>query len=779
MKAKAVTPFLFVFVLMLALVCDTAEAQTFCVTDSDSAAFQSALTSSADNGESDEIRLPMGTYKILSGAPFTYDTSQTPENFSVRISGGWSSDCTLQTVNPALTRLIGSGSVPITTQGGVLALLVEPGGGAAVNAEVSNLAIRYGNTKAIGAGLYFRHTSAGSVNLAIDNVVAESNYAALSGGGIVIDNDKHSTGDDDDVIDLTVTIRNTVVRNNIADSSLSGTGAAGISIGGGNSADGHGADIDVTLENCIIVENLSRFLGGGLYLETGAGKASVLNSVISGNAVIADSGGGVYTLGAERAVTFVNNTIARNAAADGGGLFANVLSSLASLEVSNSIVFGNSAIQGGADISIRKDAATRVSLYNNDFSSRLILPSTLLTSAGNIDTDPLLVPTPQDMEGFDFHLDSLSPAVDAANDSRIPTGTTEDIDGDDRIINASADIGADEAYVYAYPPSVDFGTVTLGSAATGTIRVHNSTLVDVAVESVTLSGQSGFTIDGAPCTAPLPPAGSCDVSVSFRPTSLSAISSTLSVSARVLSNPEGNRVIEVPLSGRGSSTPVPDTSVSPLALSFGDVPSGFASAPQSVTIKNTGDGVLSVTGIEIVGTDAAHFRFSSCGSLPLSLQKSSLPCILRVTFAPQTGGSKGAVLAISSNDPDSPVTYVRMTGNVVTSSGGGTVIAAGAGGCFIATAAYGSPHADEVDVLRHFRDRFLVKSAPGRAFIRLYYACSPPLASIISRHPSLRVGARLMLAPLVFGIRHPEAPLLILATLSLFAIIVLRKRIGC
>jgi uncharacterized protein YjbI with pentapeptide repeats len=58
-------------------------------------------------------------------------------------------------------------------------------------------------------------------------------------------------------------------------------------------------------------------------------------------------------------------------------------------------------------------------------------------------------------------------------------------------------------------------------------------------------------------------------------------------------------------------------------------------------------------------------------------------------------------------------------------------------GCFIATAACGidSP---EVITLRPFRDTVLLKSAPGRLFVRTYYRVSPPLASIIAGSPQAK-----------------------------------------
>lgn len=49
-------------------------------------------------------------------------------------------------------------------------------------------------------------------------------------------------------------------------------------------------------------------------------------------------------------------------------------------------------------------------------------------------------------------------------------------------------------------------------------------------------------------------------------------------------------------------------------------------------------------------------------------------------------------------------------------------------GCYIATAVYGNYDAEEVLILRKFRDKFLKKYFLGRNFIKLYYTISPILA---------------------------------------------------
>ncbi|MCH7924992.1 MAG: PKD domain-containing protein, partial [Planctomycetes bacterium] len=70
-----------------------------------------------------------------------------------------------------------------------------------------------------------------------------------------------------------------------------------------------------------------------------------------------------------------------------------------------------------------------------------------------------------------------------------------------------------------------------------------------------------------------------------------------------------------------------------------------------------------------------------------------------------------------------------MAVSVAAPSGGG---GGGGGGCFIAAAAYGTPMADDIGVLRAVRDDYLLSTPLGTLFMDMYYRISPPIADVVA-----------------------------------------------
>jgi hypothetical protein len=70
--------------------------------------------------------------------------------------------------------------------------------------------------------------------------------------------------------------------------------------------------------------------------------------------------------------------------------------------------------------------------------------------------------------------------------------------------------------------------------------------------------------------------------------------------------------------------------------------------------------------------------------------------------------------------------------------------------CFIATAAYGTALHEDIDVLRDFRDEYLMPNPVGQAVVKIYYTTSPPIADVIRENEGLRTAVRAgLVKPLV------------------------------
>ncbi len=74
--------------------------------------------------------------------------------------------------------------------------------------------------------------------------------------------------------------------------------------------------------------------------------------------------------------------------------------------------------------------------------------------------------------------------------------------------------------------------------------------------------------------------------------------------------------------------------------------------------------------------------------------------------------------------------------------------------CFIATAAYGSVLANDVELLRHVRDSLLAKTVLGELAITTYYTFGPAVAGVVGESDVLRASARAVIEPVVAFVRE-------------------------
>jgi hypothetical protein len=171
-----------------------------------------------------------------------------------------------------------------------------------------------------------------------------------------------------------------------------------------------------------------------------------------------------------------------------------------------------------------------------------------------------------------------------------------------------------------------------------------------------------------------------------------------------------------------------------------------------------GNGELDIPGDSQIGSSVSILPSMS---IPLSttriddVQKTFfVACDISSTAA--TGESISLTVSGLTIDAQDGVSGLpAVSGTVALFGSGGSTGSGGGGGgsgCYIATAAYGSDMEAKVDLLKNYRDGYLLHRAWGRNLVDLYYRVSPGPARFITGHPALRTAARGMLHPIVTAV---------------------------
>jgi streptogramin lyase len=176
----------------------------------------------------------------------------------------------------------------------------------------------------------------------------------------------------------------------------------------------------------------------------------------------------------------------------------------------------------------------------------------------------------------------------------------------------------------------------------------------------------------------------------------------------------------------------------------------ITASPSSFSLGPGASGTSTIT-VQSVGTF----------SLPVVLAVSGAPGGLTLNFGtnpvtPPAGGTVSSVLIVTVAGAAAGTYSVTVTGTsgAVTRSAAITIqVVTGGGGCLIATATYGSELSDEVQFLRNFRDKSILRTNTGSnfmvAFNAWYYSFSPFVAEFIREHALARTATKVMLYPLM------------------------------
>jgi uncharacterized repeat protein (TIGR03803 family) len=200
------------------------------------------------------------------------------------------------------------------------------------------------------------------------------------------------------------------------------------------------------------------------------------------------------------------------------------------------------------------------------------------------------------------------------------------------------------------PTGLTFASQAVGTtSAAQTITLTNTGNAALSITGITITGTNPGDFAASSCPNSLAAAGTCVINVTFTPGASGTRTAILNVSDNASGSPQ-----TASLTGTGTS---PAASLSPIGLSFASQAVGTTSAAQTITLTNTGNAALSITGITITGSNPGDFAASSC---PSSLAAAGT-CVISVTFTPGASGTRTATLNVTDNASGSPQT-VSLTG---------------------------------------------------------------------------------------------------------------------
>jgi hypothetical protein len=222
---------------------------------------------------------------------------------------------------------------------------------------------------------------------------------------------------------------------------------------------------------------------------------------------------------------------------------------------------------------------------------------------------------------------------------------------------------ATERGASASPPSINFMGQTIGTPSDAeTATFTNSGTGPLTFDHVSIDGldASDFQIDPQPgdCTSnqELAETATCDVHVKFSPVLTGQKEATLTFHSN---GPDAT----VDLSGEGTQ---PVLAANPTDLTLTQDIDNDASSPSESVVTNTGSEDVTISGIDITGTDASDFAIdpsSTCAATVVLSPGST--CTVEVTFDPTTVGTKDATVAIASNAPE---VDIGLTGHATQTS---------------------------------------------------------------------------------------------------------------
>ena len=201
----------------------------------------------------------------------------------------------------------------------------------------------------------------------------------------------------------------------------------------------------------------------------------------------------------------------------------------------------------------------------------------------------------------------------------------------------------------ATPSSLSFGSVSVGSESSQSIRLTNSGSSSMTISAASASGP-GISVSGLSFPATLSAGASTSLTAVFKPATAGNASGTVTVTSSATNSPD-----VVGWSATGIVAPSAQLTASPSSVNFGSISIG-SSGSSTVQLKNTGTASVKISAIT---TSGSGFTLSSL-ALPLTLAPNQA-ATLTAGFKPTASSAYSEHITVTSSATNSPTT-ISLTG---------------------------------------------------------------------------------------------------------------------
>jgi hypothetical protein len=205
--------------------------------------------------------------------------------------------------------------------------------------------------------------------------------------------------------------------------------------------------------------------------------------------------------------------------------------------------------------------------------------------------------------------------------------------------------------------ATDFGNVCIGETKFEQLNIFNSGTEDLIINSITrASGSSGISVEPTPSLpTTIAPGEHLSFTIRCRPTAYGSASAVIRISSNDPDNPQTDLTYTC-------TTPEPDiTTAIANSGNFGNVCVG-SFKDLNLTINNSGGCDLLVTNIT---SNSGEFIVPGVMTYPIVIHAGDSVAV-PIRFQPTNPGAKAGLIAIGSNDPQTPSKVVAVSGTAPT-----------------------------------------------------------------------------------------------------------------